>query len=117
MEILNILADVKTWVSGISLLGVISVAWLFIRKKGWALIIDKYSKKGTIIFKEVGEFFFSLSDLSKKIDQSIKDNGSLNENSLKEAITAGKVVRAELDDVIIVIRPKAAGKASLGGTP
>lgn len=118
MELLNILADVKGWVSGISLLGVISVAWLFIKKKGWALVIDKYSKKGTILFKEVGELFFSLSDLSDRIDKSIKDDGSLIENNVKEAIAAGKVVRAELDDVIIEIRPKDAGKTALaGGTP
>jgi hypothetical protein len=79
---------------------------LFVKKNGWALLIDKYAKKGTIFFKETGEFFLSLSVLSQKIDDSIKDNGNLIENSVKEAIEAGKTVKAELRDVIVIIKPK-----------
>lgn len=106
MELLNIFQDAKAWIAGVGAIGVISTVWIFIKKNGWALLIDKYSKKGTVLFKELGDVFYSLSDLSDKIDKSIKDNGSLIENNVKEAIESGKTVKAELNDVIVIIKPK-----------
>lgn len=106
MELLNIFADLKTWIGGIGIIGVVSGVWFFVKKNGWALLLDKYAKKGTIFFKEAGELFFSLSELSQKVDDAIKDNGNLIENNVKEAIEAGKTVKAELDDVIVIIKPK-----------
>ena len=103
---MGLLDNLKEWIAGVGSIGIAGVIWMYIKKKGFALTIDKLSKKGTIVFREVGEFFFSLSDLSDKIDKSIKDNSDLIENNIKEVIKAGKVVKAELNDVIVIIKPK-----------
>ena len=106
MELLSIFTDVADWVKGIGIIGIISGIWFFVRKNGLATIIDKFSKKGTILFRETGEMFYSLSSFSQKVDDAIKDNGKLVENNVNEAIAAGKKVVAETKDVVMIIKPK-----------
>lgn len=106
METLSIFTDIGAWMKGLGVVAIISAIWFFIRKNGLALIIDKYSKKGTILFRETGEMFFSLSKFSQKVDDAIKDDGSLIENNVNEVINAGKKVVAETEDVVMIIKPK-----------
>lgn len=86
----------------------IGVAFVFglFAKGGWTILAKKASQKGAIICKEIGETFLSGSEFLNTVDQSIRDDGTLRENSVKELIAAGKEVMAEANDVIISIRPK-----------
>lgn len=68
--------------------------------------VKKFAHNATPIFKEVGEFFTDLSSLSSAIDNAIKDDGKIEQNSIKEVLDAGKEVIAEGKDVIISIKPK-----------
>lgn len=75
-------------------------------KKGWTLVIKKIAQKGAIITKEIGETFIGGSNFFSVLDHSIKADGKLEENSMKELLKAGKEVIAEANDVIISIKPK-----------
>lgn len=75
-------------------------------KKGWTLAIKKISGKASIVTKEIGEMFIGGSNFFNVLDKSIKSDGKLEENSIKELLAAGKVVVAEASDVIISIKPK-----------
>ena len=52
------------------------------------------------------EVFLSISDALIAGSQIIKEDGTIDENSIDEAIEAGKTVITETKDVIIEIRPK-----------
>lgn len=84
------------------------VAFVFgmFAKGGWTLLAKKIANKASIISKEVGETFLSGSKFLNTLDQSIRDDGSLKENSVKELLAAGKEVITEANDVIISIKPK-----------
>lgn len=75
-------------------------------RKGWTLTIKAFAKKGALITKELGELMTDSSVLLAAVDKSIKDDGSIEQNSVKEVLAAGKEVVAELKDVKIVITPK-----------
>lgn len=75
-------------------------------KNGWTLLIKKMAGKASAITKEIGETFIGGSNFFKVLEKSIKNDGNLEENSIKEILAAGKEVVAEANDVIISIRPK-----------
>ncbi len=85
------------------------VAFVFgmFAKGGWTLLAKKIANKASIISREIGETFLSGSNFLNTLDQSIRDDGSLKENSVKELLAAGKEVITEANDVIISIKPKA----------
>jgi hypothetical protein len=78
----------------------------FAVKKGWTLAIKHIANKGAMITKELGELMTDSSVLLSVIDKSIKDDGSVEQNTVPEMIAAGKEVVAELKDVVISIKPK-----------
>ena len=94
--------------------GVAGVASAFGIVKKWGLIVDKVAKfvtkwSNTIaIGMQVGsKLLFSVRDTSQKIDDAISDDtGSPNINTLKEALELGKKVQVELEDMIVVFKPK-----------
>lgn len=75
-------------------------------KRGWTLVIKKIANKGKTIMKEIGETFIGGSNFFNVLDNSIRSDGKLEENSIKELLKAGKEVIAEANDVIISIKPK-----------
>jgi hypothetical protein len=77
-----------------------------IAKSGWTLTIKAFARKGAVITKEVGEFFTDSSTFLIAVNNAIKDDGSIEQNNIDDAIAAGKEVIAEGKDVIISIRPK-----------
>ena len=85
-----------------------SVVFVFglLAKGGWTLMIKKIAHKGTVIMKEVGEFCTDSSEFLATLDTSIKEDGTIKQNSVSELIQAGRHVIAEGKDVIISIRPK-----------
>lgn len=74
--------------------------------KGWSLLLKAFAKRGALITKELGELMSDSSVLLGAVDKSIKEDGSIEQNSVKEVIAAGKEVIAELKDVTISIKPK-----------
>lgn len=75
-------------------------------KGGWTLIIKAFARKGAVITKEVGEFFTDSSTFLIAVNNAIRDDGSIEQNNIDDAISAGKEVIAEGKDVIISIRPR-----------
>jgi hypothetical protein len=102
----GLIAKVWTWLvsQGQGVLTGIVIA--FAVKKGWTLAIKHIANKGAMITKELGELMTDSSVLLSVIDKSIKDDGSVEQNTVPEMIAAGKEVVAELKDVVISIKPK-----------
>lgn len=108
--ILSIFSNIKTWAIGTTLAGFLGLG--FIKKK--ALIVNKIAKfvtkwSNTIaISMQVGsKLLFSVRDTSQKIDDAIADDtGSTNINTLKEALELGKKVKVDLDDMVVIFKPK-----------
>lgn len=102
----GLFSKIGGWIQG----GAISLLVAFIggiaAKHGWTIIAKKIAKKGAIITKEVGEFFADSSTFFTVLDSAIKDDGKIDQNSIKEVLAAGKEVLAEGKDVIISIKPK-----------
>lgn len=110
MELLSIFTRIGDWLSdqanAILLTAAISFVSAFLVKKGWSVAIDKFAKKAKVISKELAEMFTESTDFFEKVDKSIHDDGSIDQNSLKEALKAGKEVIVEGKDVIAVFKPK-----------
>ena len=90
----NVLGVLITFVVGI------------LAQHGWTLVIKRLANKGAIVTKEIGEFFTDSSNFMNVLDNAIKDDGKIDQNSVKEVLAAGKEVLAEGKDVIISIKPK-----------
>ena len=110
MELLNIFTKIGDWLSEQANAVIVGLALSFISglfvKKGWSVMLDKFSQKAKVITKELGETFMAGSVFFEKVDQSIHDDGSIDQNSLKEALAAGKEVYIEGKDVIASFKPK-----------
>lgn len=78
--------------------------WLM--KHGWTLAIKAFARKGAVVMKELGEFCGDSSTFLTVLDQAIKEDGSIKQNSVQEVLSAGKEVIGELKDVTISIKPK-----------
>lgn len=102
----SIKEKVLSWVRKTGYALAIAFAFGIFAKKGWSQIIKRISNRGSIITRELGEFFLSGSSFLNTLDQSIKEDGKLKENSAKELIEAGKEVFAEAQDVVVIIKPK-----------
>lgn len=72
----------------------------------WKLGVKKFAHSAAPVCKEVSEFFSDLATLSSAVDNAIKEDGKIEQNSIAEVIAAGKEVIAEGKDVIISIKPK-----------
>ena len=64
------------------------------------------AEKGAEIAKEISEALFATSDALKSANKVIKEDGTIEENSIKEAIEAGKKVKIEFEDVIAEFKKK-----------
>jgi len=74
--------------------------------------ITKYIKKiagiTTIVTKELSDVSLSVHNFSELVDKSIKEDGSVDQNSIKEAFQAGKEVVVEFKEGIATLKPKKA---------
>ena len=68
--------------------------------------VKKFAGKGAVIPKEIGEAFLATSSALSAADKAIKEDGSLDENSIAEVIKAGKAAKLEWHDVILEVKPK-----------
>lgn len=74
-------------------------------KHGWTLIIKRIANKGKVVLKEFGEFSTAGSNFLDTLDNKIRDDGTLEENSVKDLMQAGKPLIAEGKDFIFSIKP------------
>lgn len=94
--------------------GVAGIASAFGIVKKWGLIADKCAKfiakwSNTIYLTMpiVSNFFLDIRNTSQKVDDAISDEtGHPDINTLKEAIELGKKVKVDLDDMVVVFKPK-----------
>lgn len=64
------------------------------------------AEKGGEIAEEISELLFASSDALKAANKVIKDDGTIEENSIEEALEAGKKVKIEFQDVIAEFKKK-----------
>jgi hypothetical protein len=104
MELLNIFTEISDWAKGGSVVAIVGVVVTILRKKG--IPLKFWLKRGSVITKEVGEFFMAVSNTFDTADKAIKSDNKLIENNVKDVIAAGKQARLEFKDVIMTIKPK-----------
>lgn len=85
---------------------VVTFALGFLAKGGYTAIIKKIANKGTVFFTELSHFAGDTAHLCDIVDKSIKDDNTIDQNSIKEVIAAGKEVVIELKDMKAVFTPK-----------
>lgn len=85
---------------------VVTFACGFLAKGGYTAIIKKIAAKGTVFFTELSHFSGDTAKLCDIVDKSIKDDNSIDQNSIKEVIAAGKEVVVEMKDMKAVFTPK-----------
>ncbi len=102
----GLFSKIGGWIQG----GAISLLVAFVggiaAKHGWTIIAKKIAQKGAVITKEIGEFFGDTSTLLQTVDNAIKDDGTIEQNSIKEVLAAGKEVVIELKDMKAIFKPK-----------
>lgn len=90
------------WVIVMYVLGLLS-------KNGVTKVVKAIAGKTTIITKELSDVSLSVSNFSDLVDKAIKLDGSVDQNSLKEAAEAGKTVIVEAKEAWVTIKPKPVG--------
>ena len=102
----GLFSKIGGWIQG----GAISLLVAFLggiaAKHGWTIIAKKIAQKGAVITKEIGEFFGDTSTLLQTVDNAIKDDGTIEQNSIKEVLAVGKEVVIELKDMKAIFKPK-----------
>ena len=106
MELLSIFTQIGDYLKEQGAVIGIGIIFGFLTSKGWTVIIKKFSSKATVVTKELSELFSESSEFFCKLDNAIKEDGTLKENSIPELIKEGKHLIAEGKDVIISIKPK-----------
>jgi hypothetical protein len=101
-----IILKLGEWVNETFIAIALTFAFGILARQGWSLVIKRIAKRGAVITKELSEAFASSSDFLKILDQSIKEDGKISQNSAKELMQAGKEVVAEANDVVLIIKPK-----------
>jgi len=87
-------------------LGIMFVCGILSRN-GITKLVKKIAGKGDIITKEVIDIATASNQFFKAINGSIADDGTVKQNSLKEAMEAGKTVIAEVKEGYqVIIKPK-----------
>jgi len=75
-------------------------------KNGITKQIKKIAGITTIFTKELSDVSLSVHNFSELVDKSIKEDGSVDQNSIKEAFAAGKQVVVEFKEGIATLTPK-----------
>lgn len=109
LVILGIFTSVKTW----TISGIVSIILGLGIVKKWTLIIDTWAKfvvKWTntiyIAMQQGSKVILGVHDTVQLVDDAIAEDGSTNLNTLKEAFEMGKKVKVDLEDMIVIFKPK-----------
>lgn len=105
MELLIILS-VVTWLKGTGLTVLIGVVGGVLAKQGYTLLLKKIAQKGEIVCKELQEVSAEGEDFMRALNNSIKEDGSLKQNSIPELLKEGKEFWGELKDMVVIFKPK-----------
>lgn len=106
VEKVSFFARIKDWAvdGGINI--IIGMVLGLFAKNGVTKAIKAFSGKAAVILKETGETFIGGSNFFDVVNKAIKDDGTVEQNNIKDVIAAGKEVIAEANDVVISIKPK-----------
>jgi hypothetical protein len=102
----GLFAKISAWVQSQAVWSVILFICGIASKNGWTKIVKAIAGKTTIITRELSHVSLAVSNFSELVDKSIKEDGSVDQNSLKDAVTAGKTVIVESKEAWITIKPK-----------
>lgn len=100
-KIWNNAKDSGIWVIVMYVFGILS-------KNGITKVIKAIAGKTTIVTKELSDVSLAVSNFASLVDKAIKNDGAVDQNSLKEAAEAGKTVMVETKEAWLVIKPKPA---------
>lgn len=70
------------------------------------LSVKAIARKGAVFFTELSHLAGDTATLCDTVDKAIKEDASIDQNSIKEVIAAGKEVVVELKDMKAVFTPK-----------
>ena len=111
MEILEIFGlDVTGWLSGLGVVGMAGIIVTYLRKRGYIQSVKFWAKKLEVITQKIGEALLETSDVFGAMDDAIKENGQLKENSVKDIIKEGKEAVMEWKDAMVTIKSKPKSK-------
>ena len=102
----GLFAKISAWLQSQAVWSVILFIAGIASKNGWTKIIKAIAGKTTIVTRELSHVSLAVSNFSDLIDKSIKEDGSVDQNSLKEAREARKTVIVESKEAWITIKPK-----------
>lgn len=105
----GLFGKIGTWLQSQAVWSVILFASGIASKNGWTKTIKAIAGRTTIVTRELSHVSLAVSNFSDLVDKSIEADGSVNQNSLKEAGAAMKTVVVETKEAWVTIKPKPAG--------
>lgn len=102
----GLFARIGDWFAGNAIQAGILIASAVLTQYGITKWIKAAARKGAVIFSKVSHAAGDIATLCNTVDQSIKDDDSIDQNSIKEVIEAGKQVVVEMKDMKAVFTPK-----------
>lgn len=75
-------------------------------KYGITQFLKKLARKGVGLFHSIETTASSLEELCQSVDNAIKEDGTIEQNSLKDVIASGKAVKTSVGDMIVEFKPK-----------
>lgn len=102
----GIFGKIGAWLQSQVVWSVILFASGVASKNGWTKIIKAIAGRTTIVTRELSHVSLAVSNFSDLVDKSIENDGSVKQNSLKEARDAMKTVVVEFKEGWVTVKPK-----------
>ena len=102
----GLFAKISTWVQSQAMGVFLTFVCGFLAKGGYTAIIKKVAAKGTVFFTELSHFSGDAAALCDVVDKSIKADNTVEQDSIKEVLAAGKQVVVATKDMTAVFTPK-----------
>ena len=104
----GLFAKISTWLQSQAAGVMLTFVCGFMAKGGYTAIVKKIAAKGAVLFTNLEHFSGDAAALCNVVDKSIKDDNSVDQNSIKEVIAAGKQVIVDTKEMTAVFTPKPA---------
>jgi hypothetical protein len=99
-------SKIGSWVKGNLMEMALTAVGTLLSRYGVTKFIKSIANKGKVVLKEVGEFCLDGSAFLANVDLAIKDDNTIDGNSINELIAQGKHLVLEGKDVYMEIKPK-----------
>lgn len=101
-----IILSVATWIKGTGLTVLIGIVAGVAAKQGYTLMLKKFSKTGSVVFKELQDVAVEGKEFMDTLNKSIETDGTLKSNSIPELMKEGKEFWGEIKDMYVIFKPK-----------